>query len=204
MARARKRWPTSQIHGIDLAPGMVSRAQDRFSSDPFISVELADAATYRGGPFDLIVSSSALHWLRPFKSGLCNLLSSLRADGFMVAALMTRPTFSELHIARHAVAPRKSAPDHLPLINEIGQALVGNTIHLLEEVRSSESYTGARHLLRSLHQLGVTAGDLSHADHALTRRELETLIRYYDEHFGDNMGGVTASFGVAYMVVQKA
>ena len=200
--RIRQRWPAAHLVGLDLAPGMIAQARNRLDGDPALQLVVGDAATFQGGPFDLILSSSALHWLRPLDAGLANLFSLLRPGGFLVAGLMTHATLGELRTARHAIAPHKKAPGHLPTLDHIRQALPGGRLHLLQETRWAERYPSARDLLHNLHGLGVTGGDLAHAELPLTRRELTALAAYYDQHFADGKSGVTATFSVGYMVVE--
>ncbi len=201
---ARARWPQAHLAGLDVAEGMIAQARQRF---PDLQWVTGDATQYSDDPYDLVLSSSALHWLRPFDQGLAHVMSLIQPGGFLVAGLMTHQTLSELRVARNRIAPHKNAGGQLPTLDDIASAihvLPGCRIHQAVEVVEQNTYPGAGPLLRHLHDTGVTGGDLSHGAIPLNRRELQDLITCYDEQFTAPGGGVRATFSVAYLVVERS
>lgn len=203
---ARQRWPSAQLVGLDISKGMIEQARMTLGDDPNATFVLGDASNYDAdAPFDLVLSSSSLHWLRPWADGLLRVAAIVRPGGFLVAGLMTAPTLSELRTARIAVAPHKPPPGQLPTTEEVRQVLSSREsirLHHLDEIMLSLRHPSATALLQALHTMGVTGGDLSHGDVPLQRREIAELIRYYEAHFPAPGGGVTATFSVGYLVVE--
>lgn len=203
---ARARWPQAEMVGLDVAPGMIEQAQERFARDPACSFATGDAARYRSdAPFDLLLSSSALQWLHPLDQGLAHLFANLRPGGLLAAGLMTRYTLHELRSAREAVAPHKRSAAHLPDLDAVQAAVHGlPNGHLLQirEQAWTNTYPDARAMLQTLHVMGVTGGDISHGRIPLNRHELEELIAYYDAHHGAPGGGVVATFCVTFILLE--
>jgi trans-aconitate 2-methyltransferase len=69
--------------GIDLSASMLAKAPRADG----LRFEEADIATFKGGPFDLIFSNAALHWL-PDHAGLLRRLRSMLAPGGQLAVQM--------------------------------------------------------------------------------------------------------------------
>lgn len=206
LALARARWPEARLTGVDIAPGMIDVARARLAGDDRIELIAADILDYHGVPFDLVLSSSSLHWFRPLDGALPHLLSLVAPRGYLVAGFMTGSSLRELRAARQAVAPHKPTAGRLPSLEEVG-AMVGRVpgirmLHLEEQVGLSR-YHDAQGLLHRLHDMGVTGGDLSRGDRPLNRRELRELADYYDQHFPSPDGGVMATFGIGYLVVER-
>ena len=200
---ARTRWPRARLVGLDMAEGMIAQARQLV---PGLHWVTADAAQFTDEPYDLVLSSSALHWLRPFDEGLAHVMGLVRPGGFLLAGLMTHQTLRELRETRNHVAPHKKAPGQLPTLDEIASAihvLPGCRIHHAVEVVEQLAYPGAGPMLRGLHDMGVTGGDLSHGFVPLNRRELQALIARYDEAYQAPTGGVRATFSVAYVMVER-
>ena len=200
---ARARWPHVHLTGLDVAEGMIDQARQRH---PDVQWVTGDATHYIDDPHDLVLSSSALHWLRPFEQGLAHVMSLIQPGGFMVAGLMTHQTLRELRAAKDRIAPHKNAGGQLPTLDDIASAIhvpPGYRIHHAVEIVEQHTYPGAGPLLRHLHNMGVTGGDLSYGGTPLNRRELQALIACYDEQFQAPGGGVRATFSVAYLVVER-
>jgi malonyl-CoA O-methyltransferase len=206
IARARARWPQASLLGLDLAEGMIRRARERFADAPNVAWAVGDATRFsQGAPYDLVLSSSSLQWLNPLATGLAHVFSLVKPGGYLVAGLMTRDTLRELHAARAAAAPHKMPPGHLPtldLIEEAIKTLPDGRIQHLSEQHSTNTYPNTQALLRILHAMGVTGGDLSRGSTPLNRTELQALMTYYDQHFAHESNGVTATFSVCYLVME--
>lgn len=203
---ARARWPEARLTGVDIAPGMIEMARSRLPGDDRVELIAADILDYHGEPFGLVLSSSSLHWFRPLGVALPHMLGLVAPGGYLVAGFMTSSSLRELRAARQAVAPHKPTAGRLPSLEDIG-AIVGRVPGLrlvrLEEKVGLSCYHDAHGLLRRLHDMGVTGGDLSRGEIPLNRRELRELAAYYDAHFPAPDGGVVATFGVGYLVMER-
>lgn len=205
MRLARSRWPGASITGIDIASGMISQARLFTADDPGMTLQCADMVHYQAGEaFDLILSTSALHWARPIRLGLENLIRQLKPGGFLAAGIMLDGTLAELREARSAAAPGKTLPAALPMLGEITgvlQQIAGIKIHHLSQSTLSLTEANGNGVLQSLHQMGVTGGDFARAGAALNRSELRAVAEWYDQHYRTGEG-VRVTFVAGYLLVE--
>jgi trans-aconitate methyltransferase len=202
---ARARWPKAALTGVDVAVGMIDESRRALAGDTALTLFTADVAAWSHPPFDLVISGSALHWLRPFAPALAHVLGLVRSGGHAALGLMLEGTLAELHAARRAVAPAKTPSGRLPAPDAVEAAL--HAVPGIELVRTRR--TTVHHelpdvatLLRSLHDTGVTGGDVSRGSAALSRGELKALSEYYTRHFA-SPGGVRVSYVVGYYLVRR-
>ncbi len=203
--RMAENHPEAQLVALDTSRRMVHAARQRccaLRNQPRITV--ADSRCFRSEHlFDLIVSSSALHWMLPLTSTLQHLHTLLRPGGHLTAGLMVQGTLTELQRTRSEVAPAKPLPKILPaadeIIDRLEQAGFQISQHRTENIVTRHG--SARALLHALHQQGVTAGT---APALLNRREITRLVRYYDRHYQHPQGGVAATYTVLYFRARRA
>lgn len=198
--RLAKIWPTADIEGIDLAPGMIEAARQSNGTATRPTFIVADAATFTSDrPYDLLVSSSTLHWVQPLETTLVHLARLLAPGGRFVFAIMLEKTLRELHETRALVTPQNPASQRMPSNDTVLAALTkaGLLIEMNEEEERTTTSESATDLLRELHELGVTGGALARGTAPLTRRELQNLTKLYDEHHR-NERGVFATYHVGH------
>jgi malonyl-CoA O-methyltransferase len=204
-ALARKRWPFAHITGVDIAQGMIDAARSHFAGDDRAEFKVSDIATYRAAStYDLVLSSSALHWLRPFSDGLSHVASLARPGGLVAIGLMLDGTMAELKASRDAVAPGKLAPGRLPTFFELEQAahrINGVRVRRIEQITAEYDQESAAAVLRSVHDMGVTGGDVSRGSKPLTRTEMNALCAHYDQHYAST-DGVRVTFAVGYLLLE--
>jgi malonyl-CoA O-methyltransferase len=202
---ARSRWPDAQITGVDISQGMIDAARLHFSGDAQTDFCLSDIAAYRSASaFDLVLSSSALHWLRPFPEGLSHVAGLARSGGLVAIGMMLDGTMAELRASRDAVAPGKAAPGRLPSFSELEQAahrINGCRVRRLEQTTAEYDQESAAAVLRSVHDMGVTGGDVSRGAKPLSRAELNALRAHYDRQYA-SPGGVRVTFVVGYLLLE--
>lgn len=193
-------WPRAVVVGIDHAPGMIAEAQRQKGAADRPIFECADATLYRPtAPFDMLFSSSTLHWLQPFRSAMRALAPLLEPGGRFAFALMLRGTLQELHTARAEIAPDKTPAATMPDETDVDEALheAGFAVSV-SEIREHHAHAeSARELIHQLHALGVTGGPFSRGDRPLTRRELARLCEIYDHRYRDE-AGARATYRVGY------
>jgi malonyl-CoA O-methyltransferase len=199
------RFPEARVTAIDRSPGMIERARGTRALEGRVTWHVADVLDLGHGAYPLVASSSALHWVTPLDRAFAKVRGFLERGGYFVGALMLRETLAELHAARERVAPAKAVRARLPAESEVVRAIAaaGLTLeaHRTEVLRTHHESAWA--LLRSLHEAGVTGGDVSSAGARLTRGELAALAADYDRNYGA-AGGVVASHEVLYARAVKA
>jgi len=197
----RQRYPAASLCVLDVAEGMVESVRERWGDSPAMRYVVADVRDFKAGhSFDLIVSSSALHWATPLEPTMANLRGMLTQEGVLCAALMTDGTLRELHALRRQIAPDKTPPGRLPQGFEVLSALRGAGMDVMcHEIETIQThYRSADDFLRTIHAQGLTAGEVSRAALPLNRAELVQLRLDYDQTCCDAAGGVHATFEVLY------
>ena len=198
--------PRSTIHALDVAGGMIERARLRLGGTGRIVWDVGDAGrAMDAGPFDLAVSSSALHWMGSLAGAFSAIRRLLGPTGHLVAGMMLDGTLAELRQCRLLVAPHKPPRGRLPSEGEVRAALRRGGLRLLrsERRRFREIHPSAAGLIRALHEQGVTGGDVSASRAPLSRGELLRLVECYEARFGCGDGGVAATFEVLYLVARR-
>jgi malonyl-CoA O-methyltransferase len=201
----RQALPEATIHALDLSAGMLAEARTRHAHDTRLHWLLGDARQFTPAtPYDLIASSSALHWIQPLPPLFINLRRALSPDGHLVFGLMLDGTLAELHAARQRVAPDNPARATLPTVTDVLSALQAAQFQVVQHERVSLNthYPTASNLLQAIHEQGTTSGDLSQGSRPLRRQELRRLLEDYTSHYPDAAGGVYATYDVLYVVAR--
>jgi malonyl-CoA O-methyltransferase len=193
-------WPRAEVLGIDLAPGMIEQARRATGDAPQPRFLVSDTLQFTATiPFDLIVSSSSLHWMQPLDRTFAHLAAQLAPGRPFAFSLMLEDTLKELHALRREVAPSTPPAARMPSADHVRAALraAGLRIEMEEEEEHIVQASDATAMLRDLRDLGVTGGPLSRGERPLNRRELRQLIDAYDiRHRSEH--GVSATYHVGY------
>lgn len=193
-------WPSAKVEGIDLAAGMIDQARRRNVSRSGPEFIVGDAMAHTCAvPYDLLVSSSTLHWIQPLRHTLANLAGLLAPGGHFAFAIMLDQTLRELHAARAQIVPDNLPSESMPAAECVRAALAaaGLTPERQEEKSHVVHAPSARVMVRQLRSQGVTGGALSRGNRSLTRHQVHQLLAYYDAHFRD-AAGVTATYHAGY------
>lgn len=198
--RLAETWPRADVDGIDLAPGMIDEARRLNGTATRPVFFVADAATFTGErPYDLLVSSSTLHWVQPLESTFKHLANLLTSDGGFAFAIMLEHTLKELHDARTEVAPDNPPAQRMPSNEAVCDALARAGFHVeIDEMEEHVTHAeSTAELLHELQALGVTGGPLSRGTRPLSRGEIQRLAGIYDTRYRDE-AGVFATYQVGH------
>jgi malonyl-CoA O-methyltransferase len=203
--RLREEYPQAAIRAVDGAAAMVAEARRLGGADSRTAYERADLRTYAPAErFDLILSSSALHWVQPLPAAVARLADLLKPGGLFGAAVMLDGTLGELHAVRRAVACDRVPAGTLPTLRDVLGACesAGLTPAQASEQNLRKEYPSARAFLAEIHDQGLTGGAVSAAARPLTRGQIEALCRCYEaEH--STPGGVVATYRVGYVLAGR-
>lgn len=203
---ARKRWTNAHCTGVDIAPGMIREAARVLAADPHVDLHTADIANFSNDEtYDLILSSSSLHWLRPFDRGLRHTAGLCAPGGLAAISVMLDGTLTELHQSRRAAAPDKPPAGRLPTFKEFENAahdIPDMRVRRIEHVKAEFDQPTARDVLKTVHEMGVTGGDVSRSHTPLTRGELKKLTEHYESNFKSDTG-VKVTFKVGYLLLER-
>ncbi len=194
-------FPTARIDALDISEGMINEARGRIPDQSRIRWIVGDVRNFQtAGQYDLVVSSSSLHWAEPLIETLLSLRHSLAPKGILTAAIMLRGTLEELHSARRIIAPHKAPSAQLMYFHDMAETFkcAGFSIINRQEETYKAEYASAIEFLQCIHDQGLTGGPVSRSGTPLSRQELAALIDEYDMRYALGGGGVHASYNVGY------
>jgi len=200
-----RRFPGATIEAVDIASAMIEQAKKRLGDEERVRWHAIDARHFCPvDTYPLIISSSALHWMRPLPETLRSLTRLLEPGGGFHAALMVDGIFPELEAARRQAAPAKPSRIRLPEVSEVlgAFAAAGLKVARSFEEHLPACYESAAAFLKSLNAQGVT-GASAGARTLLNRSELARLVEEYDRRFASPSGGVVATYRVLYVRAGK-
>lgn len=200
------RYPAAEVHGVDISQAMLMRAQKETAPEVRILWHAADAASFAdAGRFDLVASSSSLHWMGPLPHLFAHIAQLLTPQGHLIFSIMLNGTLGELHELRQHLAPTKKPAARLPVSSEVLSSLGagGFQVEYHREEVIKVIYTSTRDMLQRLHRQGVTSGPVSRGKTPLTYRDLTRLEKSYNALFAQPEGGVYASFALLYCKAVK-
>jgi len=189
---------TARLDAIDVSPAMIAEGAKRLGPAADVHWRVADVRDFAPADvrYDLIVSSSALHWVVPFADSVKALARLLNPGGTVLCAIMIDGTLGELHRTRASVAPAVSPPAVLPTKKTVLTAFTkaGFTVeqHLTKSIVAT--YDSAGTFLRTIHDQGLTGGSVSQGRRLLTAGELRRLTTLYEEQFRVHQNGVRATY----------
>jgi len=192
-------FPSARICAQDTATAMLEQARSRVGESDRLDWTSSEIDTIdTSDPFDLVVSSSTLHWMLPLSRTFQEIAALLSEKGHLVFTIMLAGTLRELREARSKIAPRKIPRLSLPDTGDVMRSLdeAGFSPLWYDERVVGVLYESASDLLWSLHEQGLTGGPLSTPGVHLTRGEIEKLIAYYHSHYRNEDGGVLASYRI--------
>ena len=200
-------FPEAEIVALDLSPSMAEEARQSLETDRstrFLAggmEQLVDT-----GSFDLVTSSSSIHWMIPLVGVFETVTGILRPGGCFVFSIMLNGTLQELREARAHAAPHKMPAARLPETQEVLEHLGAPAYEILwhEEKTFRAVHGSAADFLQSIHEQGLTGGPYSSSGKPLTRSEIEKLIVRYDEQFSANGDGVYATYRLLTVFARRA
>lgn len=199
------RFPDTMIDAVDISGEMIQLAQNVLPA-PNIRWQVADMNRMPWDrPYDLIASSTALHWGDPLDRLIQRISTQLCPGGKLVAVVMSAGTLAELHQVRQEVAPRKTPPRKLPTEEELTGYLARSSMTVCQSscVTYRQSYPSSREFIRSLQLTGFTGGPFSHRESdILVRSELEALLQRYQQQHGNPDGTVHATFQATFFAAK--
>jgi trans-aconitate 2-methyltransferase len=101
--RLHRRWPRSQITGVDSSPEMLAAARRAHPDWLWVQSDIADWRS--SPPPELVFANAALHWVKDHASVLPRLFAQVAAGGAL-AVQMPQPGLSPAHRAMAEVSLR--------------------------------------------------------------------------------------------------
>ena len=220
LARLAGVFPGARLAGVDLAVGMARAAQRRSARDTAHGLEQArftvgdaDGLPFKGGAFDLVLSSSTLQWLPRLEPALAEAHRVLAPGGVVAIALFGGATLHELHSAWREALPA-GAPDRCHRFHgerDVAAALAsaGLLADALTSERIVEHHAHPLALLNALKRIGAGNASAEPGQEGScspcglgARGALERMARVYQASHG-GPDGVAATWDVLYAVAHR-
>jgi len=196
-----------RLLALDISFNMLLQAKKALPSHSckctFLCCDGERLALKRDKGFDLIVSSSCMHWFEDFGASLLNMVTNhLRPGGYMVCSVFGSSTLIELKEILKELYPQREfmlPPSDFPTRNEAESILRGRVRSMeTEEITIKREYKDLLDLLLSLKRTGTTArskqGVLLYPRGKIA--EVESLYR-------EIYGKIRASFQVIFFKVLR-
>ncbi|MEW5804775.1 MAG: methyltransferase domain-containing protein [bacterium] len=201
LARA---FPSGDLHGLDLAYGMISHASRMAREDAFFTPSRgrkyplflqadAEKLPYRTKSFDLVLSNLAYQWVSDLGHAFREVYRVLKPGGRFSFSTLGRGTLAELHcsfgeayrkLGKESPQPHGqlfAAPDEVERIMK-DSGFLGI---IIREHAMKRAYPDVRSLLLELKATGASNATLSRSVGLGRRRVLEEMSNHYRQHFFD-------------------
>lgn len=174
-----------QVTGVDLSPGMVAYASQKYTNVQNLQFMQGDAEALPivKSSVDFVFSSMTLQWCNPINKSLDEIMRVLRPGGQALLVVMCEGSMDELRSAWAHIDPN-------PRVNQFA-----SVEHLTQQAKqigfgveaSRKSYKSwhndIAHLLNSIRQIGAGVVANSHPGKPLTRQTLMQLESVYSQQF---------------------
>jgi len=192
-------YPEAEITALDISKQMIDFAATRHGA-AHIEWEHVDFSDYLSSePFDLIVSSSSLHWLPDLTAAFSKIKSLLSEGGQCIFASMLKDTFFELQQCRAMVVPEYKPRVVLPLMDEFITAIKNAElcVDFTQQEKEEITYQHGNEFLKVINRMGV-AGTAPKKE-ILNLSQLIKLAKLYEQYFTTPEGRIKVSYEIGYV-----
>ncbi len=194
-------FPDAMVVGLDFAPGMIDRAQEKGGDFKVIQAD-ASFLPFKDDSFDLITSNLAYQWIADLSKAFKLCHSILVEDGSLYLTMFEHNTFNELFISLDACTDKSSFKvRRLADKNQITSALKSSGFRDVR-VKSEHikvCFPDMITLIKWVKDIGANALP---TDIFIGRDLLLKANDHYGAHFKDRLG-VYATFEVLWVEVRR-
>ncbi|MBQ4828374.1 methyltransferase domain-containing protein [Alteromonas sp. MMG017] len=167
----------ANVMGLDIAPGMVHKAQARFPDVNFKQGS-AQSLPFDNSSFSSVFSSMALQWCSSPQTVASEIYRVLKPSGMAEIAIMVSGSFSELHKAR-SIAQLPAAVTSLPEAQLWLNSFLGAGLRVSRLINKDyvDEHQDVLSLLRSIKNVG--AGATGAKQQSLSRSDIKKLSLAY-------------------------
>lgn len=190
-------FPEAKVVGIDLAEGMLQEAKKKDGT--FLMAQAnAAALPFKPGTFDVITSNLAYQWVDDLPSAFQSSYAALKPGGKLCCTIFGRNTLEELFLSLEKSGPGGNQIKRLPSKEQIIQALAKAGF---QDVDVSDETVKAHFedMMALIKWLKMIGANIREKDIFVGRDLLARANAYYKENFGDQWGGVAASYEIIWV-----
>ncbi|MCM3468965.1 MULTISPECIES: malonyl-ACP O-methyltransferase BioC [Brevibacillus] len=210
----RAQFPLCEYVALDIAPGMVKQARERFREDTRIRFELADVERWvweeRSETYDLAASSACFQWLQQPARTAAGLYKLLRPGGQLFFSTFGPGTFQELHRSFDSAYRLLDRPPERHGLSYLTpeqwrDICLGAGFASVESERTRRTlyYPDVRSFLQAVKAIGANAGGKSSGTGLGQRRLLTAMMAEYQRLYGDERG-VPVTYELVFIRAKKA
>ena len=176
----QRRFPESQVTGVDLSPGMLAYAQEQYPDCTWLRTD-AENMDLASDSQDLLFSNFALQWCDDLSALAAELYRVLLPDGRVYLAVPGPATLNELRQAWSEVDGGVHV-NRFSSLQQWQQVLreAGFTSVNLDSLRVTEQHRSVRELLLELKNVGAHNNNAGKANHLTGKKQLKALYNAYD------------------------
>ena len=208
LERLHVQYPAARLTGVDLAFNMCVRARQKLGPACCTVNGAAEHLPFKTGTFDLVVSASALQWVRDLSAALHEFCRVARPGGDIVLAFFCDGTLGELqHCFRDAVLQRNAGSSQRvsrlhDFWSEDDVMSIVSGMDFEQIVVTAETevdwYGDLYALLRSIRNIGAGTVAGGAGTGLGWRGILQETSRLYQERYGQE-GRIPATYKVLYL-----
>jgi malonyl-CoA O-methyltransferase len=197
-----QRYPQARYIGLDLAPGMIAYARERFGADKLWLVGDAEALPLAAGSVDLVFSSLAFQWCYQPQKLFAELARILSPGGRCLFTSLGPDTLHELRTAWAAVDAHQHVNRFLPLaeLEKAACRVPGMHLSLDREFHRME-YNRVGELLAELKTLGAHNMNRDRPAGLTSRRVMQGMLEAYEAQ--RDSGVLPATYEVIFGEVRR-
>ena len=184
----KKLYPAARITAIDFADNMLGQARQKFTNQPTVTFQCADAEFFlkeKHESFDLVTSNATMHWFDNLANTAGLIADSLTDNGTLICSIFGPETMREMQNGlsaihgKEVVMPSSFFPDHKELRQIFTSLFTDTEINEWQLVRY---YPNLIDLLKNISKTG-TAG-WHPGQTLLTRHHLKELENWFIKTYG--------------------
>lgn len=198
-------YPSTRVHLVDIAPGMLDFCRSKFCKFSNLSFELADIDCF-AFPFqpDVILSNCVLQWVPNLGETLKHLHGQMKSGSRLIFSELIEGSVSEfLESCRACEIASQSLPYRT--YEEIEVLLKKNDFVIdsseIQDVKIC--YPNALAALKSFKGIGAVFSG-SEGYKPLAVKQLNRICQYLEAHYADEAGSVPVTYRVALFAARKA
>jgi malonyl-CoA O-methyltransferase len=204
----RDMYPEASLCGVDLAYNMCLRTAEKFGGGCLVVNGDAEKIPFKGGTFDLVVSTSALQWVGSISEAIHELRRVLKPGGTLCIAFFCDGTLGELQRCFRDAARKNGDLDNERTARLHRFWSIDDVKTILEEMdfeqvilnceTEKDWYDNVTSLLRAIKSIGAGAVAGGSAIGLGWRGIISKTSLLYREYYGED-GRIPATYKVLYL-----
>ncbi|HAR63296.1 MAG: hypothetical protein DKM50_00630 [Candidatus Margulisiibacteriota bacterium] len=204
----RQKYPNSTIIGVDIAPAMIEIAKENVPDAEFRCCSIYEIEDLKN-QFDLVVSSSALHWMHDLSECFAILHDILVPNGEIITAIFVDESLFELkdsfnYAYENTRIKKKKHVIDFPKSQEVIEDL-SKKFELLfnEKIAYFLNYSSAKNSIKAIREIGGNYSYLYNQSFTERKTIFSTVFTYYDKKYRGTADTVIQSWEILMLGAKR-